>query len=296
MRRFILGTDFWTDCDDAVALRLLTNAVKKGEIDLLGIAINACMEFSVASVKGFLKADGVENIPIGIDLNATDFGGNPPFQKRLAENFCPDGRNQDGEDALRLYRRLLAEAEERVEILEIGYPQVLSALLKSTADDISEKDGLTLFREKVSRVWMMAGKWDADGEKENNFCRNARSRMAAKTFCELCPVPVIFLGWEVGYGVISGGDLPEDDPLHSVLVDHKSPNGRHSWDPMLVLLALIGDENAAGYDTVVGTARVDEQSGANFFCRHPLGNHQFVVKRHDNAYYANEINRLCQRI
>ena len=28
MKNFILGTDWWTDCDDAVALRLLTRAVK----------------------------------------------------------------------------------------------------------------------------------------------------------------------------------------------------------------------------------------------------------------------------
>ena len=40
MRRFILGTDWWTDCDDAVALRLLTSFVKRGDAQLLGVAIN----------------------------------------------------------------------------------------------------------------------------------------------------------------------------------------------------------------------------------------------------------------
>ena len=42
MRRFILGTDWWTDCDDAVALRMLTRAHRAGEIRLLGIALNGC--------------------------------------------------------------------------------------------------------------------------------------------------------------------------------------------------------------------------------------------------------------
>ena len=32
MRDFILGTDWWTDCDDAVALRIITRFVNKGEI------------------------------------------------------------------------------------------------------------------------------------------------------------------------------------------------------------------------------------------------------------------------
>lgn len=291
MRNFILGTDWWTDCDDAVALRLLARAVVGGEIRLLGVGINACMEHSVASLKGFLKAEGVEGVPVGIDLEAVDFGGRLTYQKRLASVFAPDVTNADAEDAVRLYRRLLAEAAEPVEILEIGYFQVIAAVLKSDADDISPKSGRELFLEKVKKVWAMAGKWDADGERENNFCRNERSRVAAKVFCELCPVPVTFLGFEVGYGVISGGMLDEGDFLHHVLVDHGSPNGRHSWDPMLVLMALVGDEGAAGYDVVEGTAAVDPENGANFFERRADGLHRFVVKRWENAYYEQEIDR-----
>lgn len=290
MRHFILGTDWWTDCDDAVALRLLARAVKRGEIRLLGVAINACMEQSVASLKGFLAAEGIEGVPVGIDLEADDFGGRLTYQMRLASELAPDVTNAEAEDPVRLYRRLLAQATEPVEILEIGFLQVVAALLKSGADDISEKSGLELVREKVSKFWVMAGKWDADGEKENNFCRNERSRVAGKTFCELCPVPVTFLGFEVGYGVISGGELREDDFLHHVLVDHGSPNGRHSWDPMLVLMALIGDEEAAGYEKVTGTASVDSETGANFFVRSANGWHSFVIKTRENTYYESEIN------
>ena len=288
----ILGTDWWTDCDDAVALRLVANAIKNEIVQLLGIGINACMEYSVASLKGFLKAEGVENIPIGIDLEAIDFGGKPPYQKRLAETMCPSVGNDEAEDAVRLYRRLLASEKEGVEIIEIGYPQVLSNLMNSGPDDISEKTGLELVSEKVSKFWVMAGKWDGDGEKENNFCRNARSRMAGKAFCELCPVPVTFLGWEVGYGVITGGTLKKDDHLHYALSDHGSPNGRYSWDPMLVLMALIGDEATAGYATVRGTARVDAQTGANYFERDAGGRHQFVIKNQENRYYEEQINQL----
>jgi hypothetical protein len=291
MRQFILGTDWWTDCDDAVALRLLARAVKRGEIRLLGVGINACMEQSVASLKGFLKAEGVEGVPVGIDLEANDFGGRLTYQMRLAAELAPDLTNADAEDPVRLYRRLLAEATEPVEILEIGFLQVVAALLKSGADDVSEKSGLELVREKVSKFWVMAGKWDADGEKENNFCRNERSRVAAQIFCELCPVPVTFLGFEVGYGVISGGKLGEDDFLHHVLVDHGSRDGRHSWDPMLVLMALIGDEAEAGYDVVVGHASVDPKDGANYFDRRADGLHRFVVKKKENAYYEQEIDR-----
>ena len=100
MKNLILGTDWWTDCDDVVAVRLITRFMKEGKVNLLGVGINACMEYSVASLRGFLLADGIKDIPIGIDLAATDFGGNPPYQKRLAQQFCPDVRNEDALDAI----------------------------------------------------------------------------------------------------------------------------------------------------------------------------------------------------
>ena len=291
MRRFILGTDWWTDCDDAVALRLLARAVRAGEAELAGVVINACMEYSVASLTGFLHSEGLDGIPVGIDTEATDFGGSPPYQKRLAETLCPTLTNAHAEDAVRLYRRILAEAAEPLEILEIGYLQAVAALLKSGGDGISPKTGRELVAEKVSRFWVMAGRWDADGERENNFCRNPRARLAGSEFCALCPVPVTFLGFEVGYGVLSGEELQPDDILHRVLCDHGSAGGRHSWDPMLILLALIGDETKAGYTTVTGRAAVDPADGANHFAVSPDGPHRFVVKAREDAFYASAINR-----
>ena len=291
MKNILLGTDWWSDCDDAVALRLITRGIKAGNVRLLGVGINACMEYSVASLVGFLRADGIEGVPVGIDLAGTDFLGSGPYQKRLALNYAPDVNNSLAEDAVRLYRRVLAEATEKVEILEVGFLQVIANLLKSLGDDISPMSGLELVRQKVSKVWCMAGKWDEDGGFEHNFCNNLRSAVAAKDFCELCPVPVTFLGWEVGNNVISGGELNENDHLHRVLVDHGSPMGRHSWDPMLVQMALIGDEERAGYQTVLGTASVEANTGANHFLVDDKGNHKFVVKVHENDYYAAQINQ-----
>lgn len=292
MRNFILGTDWWTDCDDAVALRLLARFVKEKKINLLGIGINACMEYSVASLKGFLFANGLDRIPIGIDSDATDLGGSPPYQKHLADTFCPNGCNGDATDAVELYRTVLASCSEPIEIIEIGYLQVLANLLKSPPDAISNKSGLELVREKVSKFWIMGGKWDANGERENNFCRTEQTRKASAFFCKACPVPVTFLGWEVGYGVITGNLLDKSDPLYRVLSDHGSKNGRHSWDPMLVLMALIGNEESAGYRTIIGHASVDPDTGANYFVPDPAGIHKYVIKNYQNAKYERQINSL----
>ena len=53
MRKFILDTDWWTDCDDAVAICLLCKAHCKKEIELLGINVNACMPFSIPALDVF---------------------------------------------------------------------------------------------------------------------------------------------------------------------------------------------------------------------------------------------------
>ena len=292
MRNFILGTDWWTDCDDAVAVRLLARAHKSGKIQIKGIGINGCMEYSVKSLDGFLSSEGVYGIPIGIDLDAIDFRGNPPYQKRLSALSSKYNSNADAQDAVKLYRKILASCDEPLEIIEIGYLQVISGLIESQADEISHKTGIELLKEKVSKIWVMAGKWDEPLGLENNFARNERSRTAGSNFCKKCPVPVTFLGYEVGVSVITGDNLQEDDVLYRVLCDHGSENGRMSWDPMLVLMALIGDEERAGYDTVRGTASVDPQSGENSFLSCADGMHKYVIKKMPDGYYKNQINEL----
>jgi len=179
--------------------------------------------------------------------------------------------------------------------LGLGLVVLVALALLSGADEISPMTGMELFREKVEKIWMMAGKWDEDEGRENNFARNERARRAAHAFCESCPAPVTFLGWEIGYGVITGGGLEENDHLYKALSDHGSKKGRHSWDPMLVSMALIGDEEMAGYRTVSGTASVDEQTGANYFASDASGKHKFVIKMRENDYYEKQINSALTR-
>lgn len=282
MRHFIFDTDWWTDCDDAVALRLLSRAARRGEIAVDGILIDACMPDSAASLTAFLALEGVDPLPPrGIDRAAVDFGGHPPYQKRLADACVPRIVNDDLEDAAALCVDLLRAAVEPIEIIGIGYMQVLAAVISAEP---------ALFAEKVSHLWLMAGKWDEIRGRENNFARNPRARTAAHILCRDCPVPITFLGWEVGATVISGGKLKPDDPLHRVLEDHRSPNGRSSWDPMLTLLALTGDPAEAGYTTVRGTASVDPETGENTFLPDPAGRHEYVIKSHEDEWYRDAID------
>lgn len=294
MRNLILGTDWCSDCDDVVAVRILSRFAKENKINLLGIGINEVVNDSVASLKGFLSAEGMHDIPVGIDHSAVNFEDIKfaTYQERLAKNYCPNVTNQDAPDAVRLYRQLMANADGKVEIMEIGFLQVLANVLMSGPDDISDKTGLELVKEKVSKIWIMAGNWSKDGGMEHNFCLNSCTRRGGRIVCEICPVPITFLGFEVGVDVITGNKLEQGDHLHQVFVDFGCKNGRDSWDPMLVLMALTGDEEKAGYTTVQGTASLDEETGKNYFKRDPNGLHKYVVKKYEDSHYADKINEI----
>lgn len=293
MRKFIFGTDWWTDCDDLAAMRILLRAHKKGDIRLLGVGINACMEYSVPSVDGFIRLEGVKDIPLGIDLKATDFEGTHlKYQKNLAPFAEKYRKNEDAEDAVRLYRRLLKESDGDVEIVEVGFLQVFAELLLSQGDDISPETGLSLVKSKVKKVWVMAGKWDEEGGREHNFCNNPRSRKGGEIFCRLCPVPVTFLGFEIGIKVVSGDKLSCEDFLYRGFSDHGSEKGRFSWDPMTALMAVTGDEERAGYDTVTGKAVLDEKTGRNYFSEDVNGLHKYVKMKFSPEYYADMINSI----
>jgi hypothetical protein len=140
----------------------------------------------------------------------------------------------------------------------------------------------------------MGGTWNVQGGKEYNFSGKKFACRASSTVCKLCPSPITFLGWEIGDDVITGDTLKKDDHLYHAISDHGFPNGRSSWDPMLVLMAIIGDEEKAGYTTVRGKARVCSRTGKNYFKEGPRGKHRYVVKSRENSYYSNLINSIIE--
>lgn len=295
MRKIIFGTDWGEDCDDVVAARVLARKHKEGEIELVGVGINTCVDDSVASLDSFFASEGV-SVPVGIDKNALGLVNKITYQKRLAESGLARITNADAEDGVKLYRRILAESDSPVEILEVGFLQILAGLIESEADEISPLCGVELMRRKVAKVWSMAGKYDENGGREYNIHKSALTRKAAYTVVEKCPVPITFLGFEVGYPVVTGGEsvLCEGDRLLDAMRDYGASKGRNSWDPMTALLAVIGDEEKAGYETVRGTVTVDVESGANFFEKNENGLHTYVVKKFDDEYYSNAINTIIK--
>lgn len=291
MRSFILGTDWGEDCDDAVCVRVLARSHKAGKINFIGAGINTYTEYAAPSLYKFLEMENCI-IPIGVDKNCSKTDWQNRYQPRLAG--MTDKRDSDFEDAVRVYRRLIAEAEGKVEIVEVGFLQVLADTLLSQGDDISPLTGMELFEKKVDKVWIMGGKWCEQGGKEFNFSYTPFACRASATVLEKCPCEITLLGWEVGAGVITGNTLSKDDYLYRVLADHGCPDGRESWDPMTAILAVIGDEEKAGYDAIPISARIDPNTGANYFAPDNQSKIKYVVKREPDSFYTEMINKIIQ--
>ena len=286
------GTDWWTDCDDIAALRVLCRAHKAGRINLRCVAIDSVMEYSAPSVSAFLDNEGVE-APIGVDFSAVRPGDNCRYQQTFARRPHRVKSNEECPEAWRLYRKTLAELDGRAQITEVGFEQVIMQLMKSGPDEFSPLTGLELVREKVDRIWLMAGKWDEPKGREYNLTAYPEAIEAGHYICENSPVPLTFLGFEVGFGVITGGSMPEGDMLAEGFAAHGSAGGRHSWDPMLVTAAVCQDPGTAGYEAVTGRAFIDAKTGENSFVPSD-GPHSYLVKTKPDSFYEDMINAILK--
>ena len=291
MRNIILGTDWGEDCDDAVAVRVLTRSHKAGKINFIGAGINTHTPDAAPSLYRFLEKESCI-IPVGVDKSCPKKDWQNRYQPRLAAET--DKKDSDFEDAVRLYRRLICEAEGKVDIIEIGFLQVLAGALMSEPDDISPLSGMELFKEKVRKIWIMGGKFTNQGEKEFNFSYTPFARKAASVVLEKCPCEITLSGWEVGSTVITGNTLKKDDYLNTAMTDWGCTDGRASYDPMTAMLAVIGDEAEAGYDTVSVKVTVDLETGANYYTPDESSNCKFVIKKFEDSFYSDMINKVIE--
>ena len=286
----ILSTDWYTDCDDVAALCLLCEAHKTGAAELKAVCADTVMPYTAASIDAVLTERGCSGIPLGIDRAAVRPYERCSYQKGLAAH--PHSReNADCPDAVTLLRKTLGALDGRAEIISIGFPSVIANLLKSRADDISPLDGKTLFKEKIDKIYVMGGKWDIPVGSEHNFALDREAAEAAAYLCDNSPVPLVFLGHEVGDTVITGGESSKGI-LGEAMALHGSHRGRCSWDPMTALLAVVNDIEAAGYTAVRGRAEVDPVTGENRFYESENGNHCFVCKAKPDEYYSQLINSI----
>lgn len=293
--RVILGTDWWTDVDDAVAMMLVVWAHTQGLINLLGVTINTTLTNGAPSLDGFLKYYGIEeDLPIGVPLTSHVPTGTPPYQttmkSRTAGLVDPD---RVYPDSVSVNRQLLADALPGVEMHELGYLNNFQELMNSPADGISPLTGMELIAAKVSRLYIMGG--DNPAGSSNNFNRTPQAIAAAHDVVANWPTEIVYNGHEIGTDIITGGNLQglhASDILAQALLDHGSATGRNSWDPMSIFSMLARDFARGGFGSVRGSNSVDPGTGANVFTPNLTGRDCYLVKAQGNNWFKQRINPL----
>lgn len=294
--RLIIDTDLSTDLGDALALCTAHKLQDMGQAEIAAVLHNTGLPSGVAAVASINSYYGRSEIPVGAYkgsfLNPYSDDASPwlkaygagPYVEKVASKFPVDIGNSSGApDAVKVYRRVLAESQDHsVVIASIGFLGNLAALLHSTADDSSPLSGSELVEKKVRELVVMGGRypssrvmhyqWNFGGGCAWGSQQCPETPTWTKTVVEGWPdvVPMTFIGYEVGLNVLTGSKLKrcvsEKNPCRFAVerfseVDPKVPP-TPSGDPITILYATLGLQKW-GERHRGGINKIDENDGAN---------------------------------
>lgn len=281
--KIIFDTDLGPDYDDVGALAFLHAAADSGKAEILATIASNRHPLVGPSIDVINTWFGRPDLPIGEPKgNGPVMGSGQHWADSIVARYPHDLRSTgDAEDAVKLYRRLLASHHDNsVTVVTVGFLTNLADLLASPADDISEMPGEELVAKKVKKLVSMAGRFP-EGREFNIYIDSTASGKVFKNW----PGEVIFTGFEIGSKIFTGIRLINSDVRNSPVKDvfrisiplsEEDRNGRMSWDETAVMIAVYGTEDF--FDTVRGKIIVHED-GRNSWQDDPEGKHLYVVQK-----------------
>lgn len=310
----IFDTDFGGDSDDAIAVRTLSYFESIGTVRAIFASLNHLDLTALKGMNALLEYDGTFDLPIVMPSSNT-FDGDYGYAVPLAA--YPHTLNTPySVYGYKAYRKALASLDRKCVIVAVGTYGNISNLINSTADEYSNKTGVELMAEKVSKLVLMGGAFpnslDAMGSEgayvdgvqtpgaEWNFAGNIP---ATTNVINNCPVPIVFCGWEVGHAIKCAGGisskLPSDDALMTAMRTHggasEIANGRDGFDPITVACACVGDVRKLGYKLIRGTINYDPTTSRNTFTEDPTGNNYYIKTKYSTDYYKIYMNHIASK-
>ena len=287
--KVVFDTDLGGDIDDVLALEMVLNYHKAGQIDLIGITLTRADTMAVQFVDGYLRFHGLGgSIPIGWvcegqstgksyylppSLEATYDGKSLlPFEKGV-ETKVPEG--------WKLLRKLLASAPDNsVELLSVGRVTNFSRLMTSGPDEYSPLKGIDLVAAKVHCLHLMNGMFGEDPFPE---CNTVGDLPGSRIIYEKWPGELITSGWEIGNMIPYPHESIENDfgepGSHPLPVAYSNwgqmPYDRPTWDLTTVYEALEPGQDIFSYSEP-GTITLDEP-GVTHFTPSPEGKHRYLI-------------------
>ncbi len=305
--KIIFDTDMAEDVDDVGALALLHALADMGEAEILACMISVPHEYVGPCIDVINTFYGRPDIPIGHVRGfqrsyPTDNGQKIPsnYAQKMAETFPHSlKKSSDAEDAVALYRRILAsEPDQSVQIVSVGFITNLKNLLNSTADAASPLNGEELVAKKVSQWVCMGAIFPNRGREYNVMMDTGASVRAINDW----PTPVIFSGFEIGARIFTANALkskPESNPIrmgYEWYWNGKENLNRESWDLTTVLCAVRGAEP---YWTLSEPGKclmhATHGYGESEWIPYAKGNHRYLIEKMPPAEVGKVIDELICR-
>jgi pyrimidine-specific ribonucleoside hydrolase len=292
----IFDSDMGPDYDDVGAIAILHALANKGDVKILATMASTKYEGVAGVLSVFNTYFKRPYIPIGIPKGkALELRDWQHWTDTLLAKYPHKIKaNAEAEDAVKLYRKILAgQPDNSVTIVTIGFLTNLSNLLNTGADEYSSLSGAALVKKKVRLLVSMAGGYPAG--KEFNMIQDA---VASKKVYDNWSSPVIFSGGEIGEKIKTGlplihNDAIKNDPVKDVFrisipMAKEDSLGRKSWDETAVLVAI------EGYSPLFGLHKgriVIENDGSNMWDDKGVGQGYLVERQYPEAIES-LINKL----
>ena len=292
----IFDTDMGPDYDDAGAITILHAFADSNRISILATMASTKYEGVAGVLNLFNTYFKRPDIPIGFPKSdAVEQRDWQHWTDTLLANYPHNiKKNSDAEDAVTLYRKLLAKQRDNsVTVITVGFLTNISNLLQSKPDQYSSLSGIDLVKKKVKKMVSMAGKFP-EGKEFNVFKDIAASQYAFTHF----PKPLYFCGFEIGEQIKCGlplihNDAIRNDPTKDVFricipQAAEDSAGRKSWDEVTTLIAVT--DYKPDYDVKEGSITVTED-GSNTW--NEKGKNQFYfIDKHSSAIMQKKIDEL----
>ncbi len=247
----IFDTDIGPDYDDVGAMALLHAFADMGEAKILATISSNAFETTAPTLSvlnTYFKRAGT---PIGITKKELP---NKDCSQQWAQGIIAKyphelKSNEEAEDAIKLYRKILSsQPDKSVIIVSVGFFTNLAGVLNAKPDEYSKLNGMDLVKQKVKQLVSMAARIDKDGKSGYEFNVMVDAAASQKVFKDW-PTPMIVSGFEIGEKILTGIRLihseaiqnsPVKDAFEIALTKDKNTVGRNSWDETAVLVAVRG--------------------------------------------------------
>jgi len=291
----IIDTDFASDSDDVVAVRLAMCLQDAEMLDIRGIALSTTYSRSPLAVHSLCYQDGYGSIPVAMDTSGNGVQVHTEYVDVMSEMARS---RSDYEQPVQMYRRILSESDTKVNIITLGFLQNIQALMNSKPDQYSPLTGRELISEKVDTLYITGG--NSTGKPSFNFYWTGEKVInAARDVSKEFPARVVFLQSDLGDDTFCGQFYQTKDSNHRDIVTkalyaNDQYGGVVAWDVFSIWCAAQDINNNLDdsfLDLEQGSQYVSH-TGATQWTADSNGRHYKMYKRMQGSYYSQIMNGL----